>query len=177
MRLRALAAVAIAVTLSGCAGADPVPALVAKLAAAPGTAPPPLDAGVRVVLVELIVDGSSVVVPDPPMFQPGARLRLERALLARRTNPPTDWVVVTSPDGKTIPYWCATADEAAVRSTIPDRHGRGHRSVWRRAPGSLTSVRVPFVPRGRLLVYTASGSRLAAFRFGAEPEAKLTEER
>ena len=177
MTRRALAWVAIAATLAGCAGTDPVPAFVAKLAAAPGTAPPPLDAGTPVVLVELVVDGSSVVIPDAPMLQPGARLRLERALLARRTNPPTDWVVVTSADGKTVPYWCATADEAAVRSTLPDRQGRGHRSVWHRAPGSLTSVRVPFVPRGRLLVYTASGSRLAAFRFGTEPEAKLAAER
>ena len=176
MALRAATLAAAVAILAACAGRDPVPALLAKLAASPGTAPDPLREGESAVLVALAIDGTDVVIPDPPILQPGAKLRLERALLERRTNPPTCWVVVTSPDGRTIRYWCATADEAAIRGTLPDRGGKGHRSVWHRARGSLTSVRVPFVPSGRILVYTSSGSRIGAFRFGPEPEARVAKE-
>lgn len=154
-----------------CGGVDENARLIERLQIDPGLEPPALTADRPVVLVELAVAGTTVVLPEPPILQPGARLRLERALQARRTAPPTLWVVTVSPDGGAVRYWCAASDQARIRVTIPGEVGAS--GGRQRAEGALSSVRVPFEPGGQLRVYRASGGMLAAFRFGSDAAAPL----
>lgn len=168
-RIAALIAAALLSAAAGCARSDPAADLVLRLQREPGLPPPVVEKGDPVVLVEVAVAGTTVVVPQGPIPQPGARLNLERALAKRRSTPPVLWAVVTSPDGSDVRYWAATTDQAKVRVTIPDRDGddrREHRGGRRKADGALTSIRVPFVPEGQVRLYRSSGALLDTIPFG-----------
>jgi hypothetical protein len=169
--LRAVLFTVALLFLSACGGPDETARLIERLKIDPGLEPPALTAERPVVLLELAVTGTTVVLPEPPVLQPGARLRLERALQARRTAAPTLWVVTVSPDGDAVRYWCAASDQARIRVTIPGE--RGTSGGRKRTEGALSSVRVPFEPGGQVRIYRASGGMLAAFRFGKDAEAPL----
>ena len=171
--LAVLAALACGDGPEGVAPAD----LIDRLAREPGLSPPEIAANTPIVLLVVGVEGTTVALSGPPIAQPGATLRLERALATRRTRPPVLWAVVTSADGGAVRYWCAADHQARVRSTIRDPVEGRRSGVHRRPGGAVSSVRVPFEPSGQLRFYRASGGLVATYRFGAtagEPLARET---
>ncbi|ANM31155.1 hypothetical protein ABI59_18625 [Acidobacteria bacterium Mor1] len=175
--MRALALVLITLPLLGCPADAPecpdVSALVKHLQVTEGHVPERLPPHTPVVLLMVGENDLLGVHIDGVPHIVGGGLRLQRALLERRSQHPEYWVLQTEADSPVYRYWTPlNPGELRVNVKI-DHPDQSHAGALVEVPESYLAMRIPFFPEGDIVLTDPAGEIQAHYRFGNVADAPL----